>query len=61
MKLEKRAAVLPEEAPVAARLNAIVRRGRAEVSSYRPDEKPTQAPRIQRRFWTPDEISDTMD
>ncbi len=61
MKLDKRAAVLPDEAPAAARLNTIVRRGRAEVSSYPAHEKPAQAARIQRRFWTPDKISDSTD
>jgi hypothetical protein len=49
--------VTPEATAFGVRLNAIASRGKAEDASCSGDNAPLTETAIQRRFWTPDEVS----
>ncbi len=54
----KQGGELGADRAVAARLTAIASRGRGEGAAY-PGCQPLETPRrIQRRFWTPDELGE---
>jgi hypothetical protein len=47
-----------ERAAVVERLNAVVSRGQAEFRLYPSTEEPIEPDRVERRFWSPDELID---
>lgn len=50
-----------ERAAVVERLNAVVGRGQAEFQLYPRIEESVEPERVERRFWSPDELIEARD